>query len=816
MNKKIILILSLFILLTSISTVSALQDGNDTITKQTNNEQHPLQSTNNEYDNKQYTTEDTKTTTLTVNSEVSVSEGDSIQTAINNAAPGSTIIVEKGNYMEDLIITKPITIQSENAVLQSEKIAFNITSTANNTIIKGFNIQMSTNSETAILINSSDCKILDNNIIGGNIGILADMTISNSSGELEINLVNNITVQRNNLSKQNEAGIIIKAYNPIVSQNNVTDIINKKENGTATGIQVAGNGLQSEDLNVVVTDNHVTSIQSLNNSATGMDMAGNSVFDTLIKFNVYNNTVSDISAPVESVGINVGVFSLNTTLPSINVYNLNISNISSKNYLNGSVKGLGVSVTTIGQNESSKANIYNNIITNLWVDGTNSTITGLDATGVGCLDLNITNNTLTNFKAKKLVTGISVDSIDYTNFNSFVNVTKNNINTFNSSNVKGINVLSLGSADIDKNMITDMEYDNSTFITGVTLSFNLGEYNITVPQNASFEDIQKFLDELDFKLNGTNFTVAGNLSITGNNLEGNGRGTAFAVIIPSMIKYNKASYFEYNVIKDSTRKFLLESYGYDPNMSSEELAYLMLKSQEQFENYTEEELRNMSVSLGAFLDKVFFDLENYTSGNVDARYNWWGDNNPKDSKFINYNGTLFYNPWLTLRVTASPNRINQYQHSKISVDVYMDSDGTDHKGNASSYFSGKQIILSTDKGSFNGKKNINLYWENGKAIGYYRGDEAGIATINAIDSETVPVIIIVLGKNHHYNDNTRHYTKGSHIARTLTDEDSLDLYIKAVITTTTDNDSKEDYVPLIVEGVSILAILAVVIKRIAF
>lgn len=68
---------------------------------------------------------------------------------------------------------------------------------------------------------------------------------------------------------------------------------------------------------------------------------------------------------------------------------------------------------------------------------------------------------------------------------------------------------------------------------------------------------------------------------------------------------------------------MLESYGYDPNMTNEELAYQLLKSMKENENRTEEELRNMSVELGAFLDDFFGDFDNLTAGDVNAKYNWW-------------------------------------------------------------------------------------------------------------------------------------------------------------------------------------------------
>ena len=683
MNKREILLVSLLIVFfISLSSVSASDDNNNTALNQV------LAYTEN-------TAEDTDNTPLTESipmpaydeesvkidsdldeatyaNQINVNEGESIQSIIDEATPGTTIIVKEGSYSEDLVVSKELSLIGENAILKSEKVAFNILPTANNTSISGFNILVSGANGTGILVNASNCQITDNNITGGNTGILADMEISNSSGELNIHVVSNLTVLRNNVSNTGESGIFVKAFNPTVSENRVTNVTNTKVNGTATGILVGGMGVSSEDLYAIATDNYVSNIESLNESAYGFDLSGNSVIDTLVEFKVYNNTVHNVLAPVESYGMNIGVFSLNTTLPTVHVYNLSISNISS-NYENSSVTGLAVSATTVSQNETSDTLVYNVTVNHLNASGPNAKATGIDTTGVGCVDLYVYNNSVDYIMASGSLTAIGATGIEYTNFNAFVNVSSNNISSLKSSNVKGINALSLGNVTINRNIMNDVSADKSTLITGITLSFDFDDFNMTMPQNASFEELQEFFKELENRLNETNFTIIGNFTATGNNLEGNGVGTGFAVLRTSLINYNRATNLEYYVIKNSTRTFMLESYGYDPNMSNEELAYILLKSQEQFENCTEEELRNMSVSMGAFLDKMFSQMDNLTAGDVDAKYNWWGNNSrPSDSKFNSNSGSINYTPWLTLSVEASPNRINYGEYSTVSADVYID------------------------------------------------------------------------------------------------------------------------------------------------
>ena len=268
-------------------------------------------------------------------------------------------------------------------------------------------------------------------------------------------MISNISVLRNNISNVATAGISITAYNPVVSKNRVTNVKNNDENGTATGIAVNGNGVGPEDLKVIVTDNYVSNVQSVNESC-GFNIAGNSVFDTLTEFNVSGNVVDNVLAPVKSCGMTIGAFSLQTTLPTINFTDLNISNISSGDYENASVVGLSASVTTIGQNETSDAIVRNVNINNLYALGPNSSLTGIDATGVGCANIYVLNNNLDSFEASSSATGVSVNGIDYTKFKAYVEVSNNNITNLKSLKTKGINAFSLGNVEFNKNILYNL------------------------------------------------------------------------------------------------------------------------------------------------------------------------------------------------------------------------------------------------------------------------------------------------------------------------------------------------------------------------
>lgn len=716
MNRnKIFFIFSLLLLFICITSVSAM-DNNDTL--------------------------------LMEESQITVRPGDSIQSAIDNATAGSTIIVESGDYSEDLTVDKELSIIGHNANLNSNLAGFTILSTANRTSISGFNIVVSDINGTGISVNASDCKITDNSISGGKIGISASPTISNSSG-IEIYIISNIEILRNSISGMSDAGISIMAFNPVVSKNNVSNIKNRRENGTASGILVNGTGLTSDDLKVVVTDNRVFNIESVNSSAYGLDIRAASVFDNLTEFDVGGNTAENVMGAVEAYGINIDVFSLESTLPTLDVCDMNITGISSGNYENASVTGIRVSVTTIGQNESSDTFIHDIHVSNLSAMGANSAVTGLLASGVGCADIYAINNNITGIRSSTSITGISGRCIDYTNFMGYIEVSSNNVTDLNSPKSRPINVMSLGNVAINKNLVYNVPGENSTYLTGLPLSINVKEFNVTIPDNATIDEIIAILDAL---FNNTNFTINGNLSMIGNNLEGSGVETAFAAVMQtSTIHYNRAVNFKMNVLKDSSKRFLLDSYNIDPDISMEELAYLLAKSQPGAENYTEEELRNMSAQMVPLLEKLFGNMDRLTSGDVDARFNWWGTNSrPQDSSFKNNNGTIIYDPWLLLRVSSNPSVMSYGDYSKITSDVYIDSTGTDHSSNASQFFSGPRVRLSTDLGSFNGQKSIVLDWINGSAVSYLYGDYYGLATVRAFDYDEAFTTVLIPGGEDSY------------------------------------------------------------------
>lgn len=136
-----------------------------------------------------------------------------IQSAIDNAPNGSTIIVRKGIYTENLKIWKPITIKAENNT-QETIIIGDILIVANHVKFEGFKIK----SWNGIIIeNSSNNIVINNNIEGYDHGIVI------------VNSRNNI-ISNNNIEFEHQGISLSNSFNNTIAKNNIT--------GSAIGISL--------------------------------------------------------------------------------------------------------------------------------------------------------------------------------------------------------------------------------------------------------------------------------------------------------------------------------------------------------------------------------------------------------------------------------------------------------------------------------------------------------------------------------------------------------------------------------------------------
>jgi len=156
-----------------------------------------------------------------------------IQSAVNAASPGDTIIVRNGLYKEHVIVNKQLTIKSErghvNCVVNGEgSDVFALY--ADGIRIEGFTI---TGGRRGIYILSNNNTIINNNISSNNEdgiyiplsnnNIISNNIISNNDDGIFLWYSNNNCISENNISSNNGDGIVLEySNNNSISENIVS------------------------------------------------------------------------------------------------------------------------------------------------------------------------------------------------------------------------------------------------------------------------------------------------------------------------------------------------------------------------------------------------------------------------------------------------------------------------------------------------------------------------------------------------------------------------------------------------------------------
>ncbi|WP_462273109.1 NosD domain-containing protein [Methanohalophilus sp.] len=145
----------------------------------------------------------------------------SIQAAVDGAASGDIIIVNDGQYTENVVVDKKISIISnslspENTIIQSKDSESSIFSVqANNVTIDGFKIIGLNASGSGISINNSTGCSITNNILSGNFWGIHLLDSSKN------------TIGRNIFRDNKKSGIfLVDSYNNLVINNSVNNQLN--------------------------------------------------------------------------------------------------------------------------------------------------------------------------------------------------------------------------------------------------------------------------------------------------------------------------------------------------------------------------------------------------------------------------------------------------------------------------------------------------------------------------------------------------------------------------------------------------------------
>lgn len=138
-----------------------------------------------------------------------------------------------------------------------------------------------------------------------------------------------------------------------------------------------------------------------------------------------------------------------------------------------------------------------------------------------------------------------------------------------------------------------------------------------------------------------------------------------------------------------------------------------------------------------------YDLYNNGINSLDARYNWWGSNNPDFSNRVS--GAVNTTPWMVLTINANPTTINNGGNSTIVADLLHDSNGAYHSPSLTHLPDGIRVSFSTDgKGSVNPKVPVNGTVA-GKATTTFTAGIPGISSIAAtVDNQKVTTQVNIL------------------------------------------------------------------------
>lgn len=138
-----------------------------------------------------------------------------------------------------------------------------------------------------------------------------------------------------------------------------------------------------------------------------------------------------------------------------------------------------------------------------------------------------------------------------------------------------------------------------------------------------------------------------------------------------------------------------------------------------------------------------YELYNNGTNSLDAKYNWWGSNNPDFSSLVS--GFVNTTPWMVLTINANPKTINNGKNSAIIADLLHDSNGAYHNPLLTHLPDGMPVSFSSD-----GKGNINPTAlvkgiVTGKATTTFTAGIPGISSIVAkVDKQTVTTDVNIL------------------------------------------------------------------------
>ncbi len=631
----------------------------------------------------------------------------SIQSAVNVASPGDTIMVATGTYRENVVVNKELTVMAASVPVvdaggtpgDSDVIGIKITT--NNVTVDGLTVINARGTDSVGIAVAKDvrgttihgCTVYDcNNGISlsetgsGAANVIDQNTIYNiynDSGYAGIGIViwGNNAANNDNFITNNEIhhiarwGISLGSSNPAcISANNTISGNNIHDNSLTSSVGV---GLLYANSNTI-TDNTISGNQigiGLNNGSSNNIVTGNTISNNkdigIAFYNASNgNTVTGNTVENNTVGILLENASDSNTVEDNTVSSNTWCGIavvaSSNNNIGGNTLSLNNPAGVRIENGSSGNTVGGNTVQN-------SSQTGILLENVGSSNT-VEDNTISGGA------WAGIDVIASSN-NTFAGNTVSN----NPANIRIRNASS-------GNMVTDNTVENSSI--GIFLE-NAGGNNIIENNTASSST-----------WGGISVVASNNNTIRGNILS-----NASANI--RLEGASSGNTLENNDVSLSGGPNIIVDASTNNSISSNNISGGGWGGV-QFVNGA-----TGSVHFNNILGNSPAGVINDTGVNIDATNNWWGANDgpsgygPGSGDAI-YNNVL-YDPWLVLKTNANPTGIivGGADTSLITADMTINSDDQDTSGSGH-IPDGTEIIFTTDKGSI-GSLTSTETTTNGKA-----------------------------------------------------------------------------------------------------
>ena len=484
----------------------------------------------------------------------------SIQDAINsaNTQNGDTLTIGEGNYTENIIINKTLTLTSnKNTTIQTSNPnnpIITITNTGTGSTIQGLKITGATHSSGIYINSANNCTITENTITNSNYGINANS--------------NNAIITNDTITNITSDGLVVYGSNAVITGLNVYNVsgtgIRLNDNGyghatysnaTLTDNNVSGTGIRLNDngyghatySNATLTDNNVSGngngiiIYNTNgvtlsrNVATGEKSVG-------IYVNGNNAIITGDNVIHDNNGTGLWVSGNNIVLSGFDVYNNGGSGIvvtgSSPTVTGNTVAGNGGTgiVVQAGTGVSSGALVSNNIAAGNGGSGVSvsgdATVTsnnviygnngdGLDVSGYGTYILN-------NIISINGGSGLSVTG-------DYATISGNNVtsNVRDGISVRGTNAHLTGNIIINNGGNGISVNGASASITGNTIGGNNGNGisvngdSATITGNTVLYNVGSgiIVNGANSNVTGNNVNYNGNIGIRVNGVDGTGNGT---------------------------------------------------------------------------------------------------------------------------------------------------------------------------------------------------------------------------------------------------------------------------------------------------